>query len=171
MYALYNSVAINLCKHIPRRRAIRESPLQEMVLTKWKKSPRSSNNNFSRYKQNKIWTKNNLPQRGRGILRSMRSKRRMRSPTHGVGVAKGDDLGKLQRFWFVCSVLLFATFGVADLLTNRTPHPPTSHKVGSNVPTSPLGKVRFCANISVALRKSSAKRLDFLVWANYIGVL
>ena len=44
-------------------------------------------------------------------------------------------------------MLFFATFGVADLLTNRTPHPPTSHKVGSNVPTSPLGKVKFGANI------------------------
>ena len=33
VYALYNSVAINLCKHIPRGRAIRESPLQRMVRT------------------------------------------------------------------------------------------------------------------------------------------
>ena len=33
VYTLYNSIAIDLCKHISRGRAIRESPLQRMVRT------------------------------------------------------------------------------------------------------------------------------------------
>ena len=122
-----------------------------MVLTKLKKSPRSSKNIFSRFEQNKFERKSNLPQRGRWILRSLRSKRRMRSPTKGR-----RRQGRRFRQTTAVLICLFCAF-FRHLRCRRFAYKSDSSSTAIAVPLPRWGRLGFVRTKYNAIQKTMAK--------------